>query len=75
MNKATTTFAEALASHLEARSLTQTHLALMMGVTPARVNHLLSGHRRPGEEVMAQVAEALEARIEYIPNRGWNIEY
>jgi len=70
-----TTFAAALSAHLASRSLTQRHLALMIGVTEGMVSNYLAGRREPGAKLIERISEALEASITYTPGVGWNINY
>lgn len=74
-DKTASTFAQALAAHLESRGLTQRDLAIRLGVTDGMVSHYLTGRREPGEKLMKRIADALEAKIECRPAAGWNIEY
>jgi len=69
------TFAQALSAHLASRSLSQRHLAMMMGVTEGMVSQYLTGKRQPGVPLIQRIADALEARAEYRPSLGWAFEY
>jgi len=75
MKKKPTTFAAALSAHLASRSLTQRHLAIMIGVTEGMVSNYIAGRREPGAKLIERIGEALEASIIYTPEAGWSIEY
>ena len=48
---------------LERRGWTRRRLATILGVTPARITHLLNGRHDPGLEIVGRVAAALEVPV------------
>ncbi len=74
MNTEQTTFAQALAAHLESRGLTQRQVAVMLGVTDAMISHYMTGRKAPGAELIQRLGDALEARVRYRPGKGWRFK-
>lgn len=56
------TFVANLRSMLVDHGLTQSDLAAKVGVTPAYISQLLSGHRTPQLETLEKLAKAMNCR-------------
>lgn len=56
------TFVDNLRSMLREHRMTQTELAVKLGVTPAYVSHLLNGHRTPQLDTLEKLAKAMNCK-------------
>jgi len=59
-DKLSRTFIYNVRCRMRLLEISQVELARRMGVTTPRVNHLLTGLRKPGLDTLANLAEALE---------------